>query len=112
MSAGESKLSLAAPKSGAIVGKALAVWALLSAATPLLVVAAYVISELARFDGVCGPYAPDISPFACDLPTYARNIFSPFAVAGMIAVGAISLIAGAVLWAVAVAMGLLLVRRT
>ena len=54
-------------------------------ASPLLVLALYLVVQAATFDGTCGPYAPDISEHACSMPTYLANQFSPFAVFGMCA---------------------------
>ena len=54
-------------------------------ASPLLVLALYVLVQAATFDGTCGPYAPDISEHACSAPAYLAGLFSPFALFGMCA---------------------------
>lgn len=71
-------------------------------ASPLLVLALYVVVQAATFDGTCGPYAPDIGPHACSMPSYLANLFSPFALFGMCAltpvVMAITSVAVVAMW--------------
>jgi hypothetical protein len=41
------------------------------------------IDHLWEYNGHCGPYAPDIKRHPCGFGRYAKNFFSPFAVAGI-----------------------------
>jgi len=91
--------------------KGMALWAALVAATPLCVVVAYAVAELARYDGVCGPYAPDVAAFPCDFESYARNVFSPFATAGLVVVAAVATVAAAGFWGVALSVAWVVLRR-
>ena len=52
---------------------------------PVVVVIVLFVHHLVTFDGTCGPYAPDIESFPCDLGEYAQNFFSPFALVGLLA---------------------------
>lgn len=84
---------MAKSKAGTIAAVVLSVAAVL--ASPLVVVGFSLADAAASYDGVCGPYAPDISAHPCSFDTYMQNQLSPFAVAGLIILSPVIMIVAA-----------------
>jgi hypothetical protein len=65
--------------------------------SPLLVVGAFFAVHALRYQGVCGPYAPDIGVHPCDYETYLINFFSFFAMLGMVILSFLTMVGSSAL---------------